>query len=667
MIMSVTTNHASNRSAALNDAALLLLSVGPADAARTAAVRALLVPLTADPAEPDWVRQALATAVDLLDSARDGDADHDALTARVGALIELVMQGSAADSAWAAPSESMLPPDAARELFPEFVAESLDYFDQIERALLRLEARPDDGEAVNVVFRAFHTIKGTASFLGLEPICVLAHSAESLLVQLRDGAVTFDSACADITLDCADMLRDLLVQSRGVIDGGSFDIPAAYAPLLQRVNDLERRIAAGGDSRAAGAVAAPATEASEPAETTAAPETPRRRWDDSERGASMRVRTERLDTLVNLIGELVVAHSMVAQDAAVEHDRHGPLARKVSHSGKIVRELQTLGMTLRMVPLGPVFQRMQRLARDVAKEAGKRVEFVAAGDDTEIDRNMVDFITDPLVHMIRNAVDHGIEAPAERARAGKDETGILRLSAFHEAGDVVVELRDDGRGLDHDRIVASALAKGLIDRERELSPAEICNLIFAPGLSTAGTVTALSGRGVGMDVVRRNIESLRGRIEISSAPGQGTTFTLRLPLTLAITDGMLVRVGGERYIVPTSSIHMSFRPAPGDLTVVAGAGELVTLHGAVLPIVRLHKLFAIDGALLDPAQGLLVVIGHGDARYAVLVDELLGQQQFVVKPVGDALGAVPGVAGAAILGDGSVGLILDPGGIIASL
>ncbi|HSJ09721.1 MAG TPA: chemotaxis protein CheA [Longimicrobiales bacterium] len=657
----MTTNQTSNRTAALNEAALLLLSVGPADAARTAAVRALLAPLSADPAEPDWVRQALATAVELLDSARDGEVDHGALTSRVGALIELVMQGATEDSPWGDATQFMLPPDAARELFPEFVAESLDYFDQIERALLRLEAKPDDTEAVNVVFRAFHTIKGTASFLGLEPICALAHSAESLLVQLRDGAVTFDGACADITLDCADMLRDLLVQSRGVIDGGSFTIPAAYAPLLQRIGDLERRIAAGGDRTAPGAPTVPAAQVPE------VPETPRRRWDDSERGASMRVRTERLDTLVNLIGELVVAHSMVAQDAAVEQDRHGPLARKVAHSGKIVRELQTLGMTLRMVPLGPVFQRMQRLARDVAKEAGKRVEFIAAGVDTEIDRNMVDFITDPLVHMIRNAVDHGIEPPAERALAGKDETGILRLSASHEAGDVVVELRDDGRGLDHGRIVASALAKGLIDRERELSSAEICNLIFAPGLSTAGTVTALSGRGVGMDVVRRNIEALRGRIEISSAPGQGTTFTMRLPLTLAIADGMLVRVGSERYIVPTSSIHMSFRPAPGDITAVAGAGELVTLHGTVLPIVRLHELFSIDDALLDPAQGLLVVIGHGDARYAVLVDELLGQQQFVVKPVGDALGAVPGVAGAAILGDGSVGLILDPGGIIASL
>jgi two-component system chemotaxis sensor kinase CheA len=323
-------------------------------------------------------------------------------------------------------------------------------------------------------------------------------------------------------------------------------------------------------------------------------------------------------------------------------------------------------MSMRMVPLKATFQKLTRLVRDVAAKLGKDVEFVTEGEDTEIDRNMVDVVGDPLVHMVRNAVDHGVESPEDRLRAGKPRTGRVKLSAYQAGGSVIVELRDDGKGLSRDHIVRKAVERGLIESDRGMTDGEVFQLIFAPGFSTAEQVTDVSGRGVGMDVVKRNIESVRGRVEIASEPGQGTTFYVRLPLTLAVTDGMLVRVGAERYVVPTTNIHMSFRPERGMLQTVGGRGEVVTLRGEVMPVVRLHRLFGVPGAEQDPTQALLMIVGDGrQRRSALLVDELLGQQQVVAKSLGDGIGAVGGVAGGAILGDGRVGLILDVGDIVA--
>jgi two-component system, chemotaxis family, sensor kinase CheA len=646
------------RDATLNRAAVELLTA-PSDApAALARVRALLEPLTRDAGEADWVREALSTGVQLLDEALADDGAHGDVATRVSVLLELIMRGDrAGEEPGASVAEYTLPADVVQSLFPEFLTESFDYLEQVERSLLHLRSDGSDTDAVDLVFRAFHTIKSTAAVLGVQPISTLAHNAESVLSLLRDNGSIVSTAHADLVLQCTDMMRDLLGRAEVALDGAAFVLPQGYPRLLQQLQLAERQ--------------GVGTECPQPAPYPASPPTAMR----AERAepepararasATMRVRTERLDHLLNLIGELVVAQSMTSQDALVREDRHGALARKVAHTGKIVRELQQLGTSLRMVPLRPVFQRMERLVRDLAHASGKQVQFITSGEDTEIDRNMVDVIADPLVHMIRNAMDHGLELPAQRAAAGKIVTGTLRVAAWHAGGDVVVELHDDGRGVDLDRLLARAVQRGLVDAERTLPHSEICNLMFAPGLSTSDTVTAISGRGVGMDVVRRNVEALRGRIEIATTPGAGTTFTLRLPLTLAIADGMLVRVGSERFIVPTVDIQMSFRPTADSITDVAGAGELVTLHGAVLPIVRLHALLNASNAQTRPEQGLLVVVGEGAERCALLVDDLLGQQQFVARPVGDSLGAVPGIAGAAILGDGCVGLILDIAGIVA--
>ena len=322
-------------------------------------------------------------------------------------------------------------------------------------------------------------------------------------------------------------------------------------------------------------------------------------------------------------------------------------------------------MSMRMVPLKPSFQKVARLVRDLAYKGGKLVEFVTEGEETEIDRNMVDYISDPLVHMVRNAVDHGIEFPSARTAKGKPAAGTIHLSAYHASGNVVVELRDDGRGLDRERIVQKAIARGLIESDRGMTDSDVFDLIFAPGFSTAEQVTDVSGRGVGMDVVRQNIDALRGHVEIASEPDRGCLFTIRLPLTLAITDGMLVRVGAERYIVPTINIHLSFRPERSMLSTIAGRGEMVLLRGELMPIVRVHQIFGIPGAVEDPERALLMIVGDGDRRAAVLVDELVAQHQVVTKSLRAGLGKVPAVSGGAILGDGRVGLILDVPELIA--
>ncbi len=288
------------------------------------------------------------------------------------------------------------------------------------------------------------------------------------------------------------------------------------------------------------------------------------------------------------------------------------------------------------------------------------VHLITEGEDTEIDRRMVDGLNDPLVHMIRNAVDHGIELPEERERLGKPRVATVRVAAHHSGGNVMIEIQDDGRGLDRDRIIEKALSKGLIESGEGMSDHEVSNLIFEPGFSTARKLTDVSGRGVGMDVVKKSVEALRGRVDVSSRPNEGCTFTINLPLTLAIIDGMLVKVGDHRYIVPTVSIRLNLRPTPDVLAPIAGRGEIVMLRGKPIPMIRLHRIFNIQRAVEDPTEGLVVVVDEGDRNYALLVDELLGQRQVVAKSLGDGIGKVRGISGGAILGDGRVGLILDP-------
>ncbi len=585
-----------------------------------------------------------------------------------------------------------LPKETDLDLLREFAVECLDHIAAAEAALLELESQPDAGEEVNTVFRAFHTIKGTSGFLGLDAIQSLAHLAENLLDRARNGDLRVVGGYADLSLSACDALKTMIAGIELVTPGEALPMPADYDSLMAVLRDPEgagiseeadcQPLRTGDILVARGLVARELVEESaqrqgkkpigralveqgaiKPAQAVDAIRT-QRGTQSRTAEATVRVGTDRLDRLIDAVGELVIAQSMVTQDTAVTQEASPQLARNVAHASKIVRELQEVSMSLRMVPLKSTFGKMARLSRDLARKAGKQVRFAAEGEDTEIDRNLVETLGDPLVHMMRNALDHGIETPEVRAAAGKEPVGVVRLRAYHAAGNVVIELSDDGKGLDRERILAKARDRGLVQPGETLSDSEVFGLIFRAGLSTAEKVTDVSGRGVGMDVVKTSIESLRGRVEVDSRPGGGTTITIRLPLTMAIADAMLLRVAQQRYLLPIASIERSFRPERGQVSTVVGRGEIVNVRGELLPILRLYQQFDITGAATDPHDALLIIIAGEGRRCALMVDDLLGQQQVVVKSLGRSLGQVPGIAGGAILGDGRVGLILDATGLM---
>jgi len=378
--------------------------------------------------------------------------------------------------------------------------------------------------------------------------------------------------------------------------------------------------------------------------------------------ATVKIEARKLDSLMDMVGELVIAQSMIRQNPALLSLPDPKLHQDIGQLARITSELQKTAMALRMVPIRQAFQKMIRLVRDLAKKSGKRVQLQMEGEETEIDRNMVEEIYEPLVHMVRNAIDHGIEPPEERRARGKPEEGTVLLRAYHKGGNIVIEISDDGRGLDPEKILKRAREQGLVAEGEELSDKEVLHLIFRPGFSTAEEVTDVSGRGVGMDVVKKAVEKLRGRIEVESTSGEGSTFTLRLPLTLAIIDGMVLRVGEERCILPTLSIQEALKPSREQCFTVTGKGEMIKVRDELLPLVRLHTLFGLpDGR--PPWEALVIVAESEGRKKCLLADEVLGKQEVVIKSLGEAFGAVKGVAGGAIMGDGRVGLILDVAGI----
>jgi two-component system chemotaxis sensor kinase CheA len=629
----------------------------------------------------DWMRHYAAALSDgaatpddadvrmLLDTARGGDAPAEASESSSPAVTESPV-AEVADIPDVAP---LAYPDgiAGDETTVEFAAEAREHLTGAEASLLEIEAESDDPEHVNVVFRAFHTIKGVAGFINLAPIVDLAHAAETMLDRARSGRLELRGTPVDLAIRSCDMLRQLVE----AIDGGAFPAATDHRTLITALLDAaegrnielppaparsaEPPVESDDDSAEATDVSAPTPAATTP---DAAASRGTRRVDQT-----VKVSTTRMDGLVDMVGELVIAQLMVTQDPAISATEDQRLRRHLAHMGKIVRDLQEVAMSLRMVTLRQTFQKMRRLVRDVAAKAGKTIELSIEGEDVELDRNVVEEIGDPLVHMIRNACDHGVEPADERIRAGKPGTGHVTLRAFHKGGSIVIEIEDDGRGLSRDRILAKCRERNLIDdsrRPEDIPDHEVYNFIFLPGFSTAEKITDISGRGVGMDVVRRNIEALRGSVEIRSTPGRGSVFSMRLPLTMAIIDGMVVRVGSQRYVIPTLSIEQSFRPTPGQLSSVLGRGEMVEVREKLLPIHRLNRMFDLREGADSLDDGLLLVLEAGGRRAAILVDEILGQQQVVIKRLGDGTVPTHGVSGGAILGDGRVALILDPNAMV---
>ncbi|MBS1802431.1 MAG: chemotaxis protein CheA [Acidobacteria bacterium] len=561
---------------------------------------------------------------------------------------------------------SITPLGEDRELLSDFVMESRDHLSQVEVQMITLEKHPKDAEAINTTFRAFHTIKGLAGFLGMDHIREIAHETETLLDLARNRRLTISSAVVDVVLAAADFLKAALLNLEQSLSG------TPHSPLPDQAA-LTNRLRSAGSIDYEGLVPSVNSEQGNAVQNSVAASLPeltsseRRAPDEHKNQTSdsncVKVGTAKLDYLVDMAGELVIAESMVRHHPEFAQIHSPALLNSLAQMARITSELQKTAMSMRMVPIGGLFQKMSRLTRDLARKTGKRVELETIGSDTELDRNVVEELADPLMHMVRNAIDHGLELETDRLAAAKDSTGHLRLRAGHQAGHIVIEIADDGRGLDRDRILAKARHMALIEETRSLPDSELFDLIFHPGFSTAVEVTDVSGRGVGMDVVRRKIQKLRGHVEISSSPGTGTTFCLRLPITLAIIDGLVVGVGSERYIVPIFSVREMLRPTAEMVFTVEGVREVALVRDKLLPVVRLYKRFQIQPRSKEAAESLLIVAQVAGRAFCLMVDDLIGKQEVVIKSLGESIKEVPGVAGGAILGDGRVGLILDLEGI----
>ncbi|MFM1942396.1 MAG: hypothetical protein RI897_1378 [Verrucomicrobiota bacterium] len=642
----------------------------------------------------EWVRPAMR-------AADSGGAIPELLEPGLEERVEIVAEEPSVgvEEAGLPPEEPLkLNLEGDAELLAEFVAESHEHLQNIELGVLTLEENPTDADTLNSIFRAFHTFKGGSGFLNLVPINKLAHELESLLDQARQHRLVIDAEVTNVILAGGDTLNQfvqrmeaqlgggeapgeiviptqaLLVRVRGILSRGS-----GGAAAEERVSVVEAKVESASEPVVAALEGGPAVvEASaaparvegvvspqadvEPVKVSANAESARKAVVTNT--ASVKVDTAKLDSLVDLVGEMVIAQSMVAQDPGLAINRSEQLTRNFAQLTRITRDLQRVSMSLRMVPIRGTFQKMNRVVRDLAMKAGKQVQLATEGEETELDRTIVEELNDPLVHMIRNSLDHGLEKAETRLAAGKSPYGTVTLRAYHQGGNIVIEVSDDGAGLNRERILKKAIERGLARPGDELTDKEVFGFIFGAGFSTAEKITDISGRGVGMDVVRRNIEKLRGKIEVESELGKGTRISIHLPLTLAIIDGLIVGVGAERYIVPTLSVRESFRPTKEMLSTVQQRGELVNVRGQLMPLLRLHDLFGCPGAVRDPKEAIVLVVESDTRTRCLMVDQLIGKQEVVIKSLGDTMKRNPGLAGAAILGDGRVGLILDVAGLM---
>jgi two-component system chemotaxis sensor kinase CheA len=599
-------------------------------------------------------------------------------------------------------------------LIQEFLAESEEFLQRMDQDMVGLEAAPHDAELLNRIFRALHTIKGTSGFLGFEPIVRLSHRAEDVLNALRKGEAQLSRPIIDALLAARDYLGKMLQDVR---EGGlqQYEMGSLLKALESAQNSRQQPPALGEllvkqeviSSATLSAVLEEQSSATEPrklgqmlvqkglaspAEVGNALVRQKEIAKPRDAAAStMRVEATKLDDLINLIGELVLERNRLLQlgrdlssGRLAANELSSSLNQFSSRLSFITEELQAAGLKTRMIPIEAVFRKFPRLVRDIAGGLKKEVELVLVGEDTELDKTMVELIGDPLVHLVRNSLDHGIEVPEVRERAGKPRRGTIRLEARQEGDQIAIIICDDGAGMDPERIGRKAVEKGLIpaERLRGLSTREILDFIFLPGFSTVEKATDLSGRGVGMDVVRTNLKKLNGSIEIDSQVAKGSTIKLRLPLTLAILPVLLVRVRREIYALPLRSVVETTQIDCKHLHLVEGS-EVLCLRGETVPLLRLDQLFSVRvaGEPPNPPPSCLpditsshgfgnqkvVILGVAERRFALLVDQLLGQESTVVKPLGNYLHGCSSVAGATISGDGQVRIVLDPAGLLANL
>ncbi len=528
------------------------------------------------------------------------------------------------------------------EMKGNFVQESDDTLRLAEANLLILAQMPDE-ESLQEAFRCLHSIKGNAGFLGYRDIEKLSHHTESALEDLAKRKVDLFGEISELLLKVIDTLK-------ASIGRVSRQESADISDLEQWIQKLDVMVKNAKTSPVQLEKAESRAEELEEKEPKEGASVKRR---------DIRVDLDKLDALINLVGELVIAESMVINNPDLEGHKFENFEKASRHLIKISRDLQDIALAIRMVPLASTFKKMIRLVHDLGRKTDKKIDLIIKGEETEIDKTLVELISDPLVHLLRNSADHGIETPQERADAGKPEKGTIRLEAKHEEGEVWIMVSDDGRGLNKDKILKKALEKGLITSQEELTEKAILKFIFEPGFSTAEKVSDISGRGVGLDVLKKNLEKLKGQIDIRNRPGLGCTFILKIPLTLAIIEGMLVSAGNRHYTIPLLSIRESIKVKMSSISKTMDGQEMLMLRNNLIPIVRLHELHVIDGAINNLEDGILVIVESSVGTYALFVDRVLGQQQTVIKPLSEFVGNLRGVSGCTIMGNGDISLILD--------
>ena len=534
--------------------------------------------------------------------------------------------------------------DEMKEIVESFIVETKELLDKLDNDLVELEKRQNDVELLNAIFRYVHTIKGTSSFIGFEQMSELTHKFEDVLNKLRRFELKLNPEIMDVILEAQDLMKVLLSKLE-TNDLSPIDISGVVSKL-ERISRGEFLIEEDVEKASVDNVS--------------------QKLQSKVIDKTVRIDVERLDELMNLVGELVLGRNRLTQivSGIVERFEGESLARElmdtIAQVDYLTSELQAVVMRARMMPIAKVFSKFPRIVRDLSRDLNKEVELLIYGEETEVDKSVIESIHDPLVHLIRNAIDHGIETPQERKAVGKPEKGKVILRAEHEGNFIVITVEDDGRGIDPERVRRKAVEKKIITEQEasSISDRDALNLIFLPGFSTASKVTNVSGRGVGLDVVKANITKLNGMIDVQSTLGQGTKFMLKLPLTLAIIQGLLVDVCGEIFIIPLSSVIEVVRIPRSQVHSIKGR-EIIRLRDSVLPLVRLANIFNLSSNGDFKENLYVVVVGLAEKKLGIVVDGLVGQKEVVIKSLGSYLNNVRGIAGATILGDGTVRMIVD--------
>ncbi len=581
--------------------------------------------------------------------------------------------------------------DEMQAIVDEFMVEADELMSQLDADLVTIEKTPDDLELLNRIFRSAHTIKGTSGFLGFTNLSSLTHHMEDVLNRLRKSELTLSADLMDVLLESVDILKEMLAD----IANEGHEVDRDLTDILAKLESVQGEAEPPSQDKHEDKPDSPKAVSSKtkkkiPEETTeplsddnakvTAPSQPQEKKTDEVRkkeflerrkaDKTIRVDVQRLDSLMDMVGELVLGRNALVQlerkigarwEGEDEIEKLNQASTQVSF---ITTELQMAVMQLRMLPVGNVFNKFPRVVRDLARDQGKKIDLKLIGEDTELDKTVIEEIGDPLVHLIRNSCDHGIETPDVRKELGKPENGTIELTAAQEGSNIVITISDDGRGIDVDRVAEKAIEKGLAttDEIAAMSDRDIMRFIFNPGFSTAAVVTDVSGRGVGMDVVRTNIEKLNGTIDIESEKNQGTKMTIKLPLTLAIIQGLLVKSGDDIFVIPLSAVSETVKLNPDAVSFV-NKKEVIRLRDTVLPVLNLREILFTEPSYDEQETSYVVVVGFAEKRLGLIVDELLGQEEVVIKSMGDYLGNTPGIAGATIMGDGRIRLIVDVGGL----